>query len=195
MLRRSFFMRKEFWEYDPTPEHKSLVITMYRNVLKGLLNYKSVRRRSMIAYARMTFRRRAQATEKLLIDECIEEARRSIYILDKHHRLTLTREYEFDSMAMPKDTGQDVKTFMEEVYDPEISRQQFANVTDVTPGNEQYHQRSKAEANKDKTAGAGPGGVGHSNFRMAKSQGDFKNMIKEEDMVFRPPPPPMGQKR
>lgn len=190
MLRRTSFFRREFWEYEPTPEHKSLVITMYRNVLKGLLNYKSVRRRSMIAHARMTFRRRAKATEKLLIDECIEEARRSIYILDKHHRLTLTREYEFDSMAMPKDTGQDVKTYMEEVYDPEVSRQQFAQIQDVQPGKEQYHQMSKASAQADKSAGVAGG-----NFRMAKHQNDFKSMIKEEDMVFRPPPPPMGQKR
>lgn len=193
MLRRSALIRREFWEYEPTPEHKSLVLTMYRNVLKGLLNYKSVRRRSMIAHCRMTFRRRGKATEKLLIDECIEEARRTIYILDKHHKLSLTREYEFDSMAMPKDTGQDVKTFMEEVYDPEVSRQQFANVQDVQPGKEQYHQMSK-QSNENRSSGVA-GGPNPVNFRTAKSQSDFKNMIKEEDMVFRPPPPPMSQKR
>ncbi|KAG5510806.1 hypothetical protein JKF63_07878 [Porcisia hertigi] len=166
------------WEFTPTPEHKSLVLLLYRNVLKGLINYKSVRRRSMIAYARMCFRRRAMATEKLLIDECIEECRRSIYVLEKHHNFTKTGTYEFDTMTLPKDTGQDVKTYMEEVYDPEQSRMQFQNFSDVQPGKEHLHRQ-----------GLGPTSGAH-HWKNQKSSEGFKVEIRDEDRVLRPPPPP-----
>ncbi|KAG5486460.1 hypothetical protein LSCM4_07391 [Leishmania orientalis] len=166
------------WEFTPTPEHKSLVLLLYRNVLKGLVNYKSVRRRSMIAYARMCFRRRAMATEKLLIDECIEECRRSIYVLEKHHQFTKTGTYEFDSMTLPKDTGQDVKTYMEEVYDPEQSRMQFQNFTDVQPGREHLHRQ-----------GLGPTSGPH-HWKDQRSSEGFKVEIRDEDRALRPPPPP-----
>lgn len=166
------------WEYIPTPEHRSLVLLLYRNVLKGLLNYKSVRRRSMIAYTRMAFRRRAMATEKLLIDECIEECRRAIYVLQKHHTFSTTRVYEFDSMNIPKDTGQDVKTYMEEVYDPEMSRMQFQNFTDVQPGKEHLHRQ-----------GLGPTSGAH-HWKEQRSSAAFKVEIREDDKALRPPPPP-----
>lgn len=42
-------------------------------------------------------------------------------------------------MTMPKDTGQDVKTYMEEVNDPEVSQAQFQNFTDVQPSTEYLH--------------------------------------------------------
>jgi hypothetical protein len=170
--------KRASWEFTPTPEHKALVLLLYRNVLKGLMNYKSVRKRSMIAYARMCFRRRAMATEKLLIDECIEECRRAIYVLEKHHNFTKTGTYEFDTMTMPKDTGQDVKTYMEEVYDPELSRQQFQNFTDVQPGKEDQHRQ-----------GLGPTSGAH-HWKEQRSSGAFKVEIRDEDKALRPPPPP-----
>lgn len=173
------------WEMKITDDHRALVLLLYRHILKGLINFKSIRRRSLISYARLTFRRRAAATEKLLIDECIEEARRALYVIGKHHAFTETREYEYDSMTMPKDTGQDVKTYMEEVYDPEISRQQFQRISDVQPGKEHLH-----------TQGLGPTS-GPSQFRKNSSGGDgggnggaFKIEIKDEDKSLRPPPPP-----
>ncbi|KAH9584160.1 hypothetical protein LSM04_000608 [Trypanosoma melophagium] len=178
---------KEYWEFTPTPEHKSLVLLLYRNILKGLMHFKSIRRRSMIAYCRFAFRRRALATEKLLIDECIEEARRAIYVLEKHHNFTLTRSYEFDSMGIPKDTGQDVQTYMEEVYDPELSRQQFQHFQDVQPGREYLHQQR----------GLGPTSGQHhwwdgkqNGQRQQQSSTGYKVEIREEDKVLRPPPPP-----
>lgn len=170
---------RESWEFAPTPEHKSLVLLLYRNILKGLMNFKSVRRRSMIAYCRFAFRRRAMATEKLLIDECVEEARRAIYVLAKHHNFTLTRSYEFDSMGIPKDTGQDVQTYMEEVYDPEVSRQQFQHFQDVQPGREYLHQQR----------GLGPTSGRH-HWHEQTSSADYRVEIREEDKVLRPPPPP-----
>ncbi|KPA74711.1 putative mitochondrial hypothetical protein [Leptomonas pyrrhocoris] len=166
------------WEFTPTAEHKALVLLLYRNVLKGLMHYKSVRKRSMIAYARMCFRRRAQATEKLLIDECIEECRRAIYVLEKHHNFTKTGTYEFDSMSIPKDTGQDVKTYMEEVYDPEVSRQQFQSFADVEPGKEHLHRQ-----------GLGPTSGAH-HWKDQRSSEAFKVEIRDEDKALRPPPPP-----
>lgn len=168
---------RESWEFTPTPEHKALVLLLYRNVLKGLIHFKSVRRRSLIAYARIIFRRRATATEKLLIDECIEEARRALYVLGKHHAFTHSREYEFDSMTMPKDTGQDVKTYMEDVYDPEVSRSQFQHFADVQPGKEHLHRQKLGPT-------SGEHHFGKSNA------GSFKPEIKEEDKALRPPPPP-----
>ncbi|KEG11573.1 hypothetical protein DQ04_02471000 [Trypanosoma grayi] len=171
--------KRESWEYTPTPEHKSLVLLLYRNILKGLMNFKSVRRRSMIAYCRFAFRRRAQATEKLLIDECIEEARRAIYVLEKHHNFTRTRTYEYDSMGIPKDTGQDVQTYMEEVYDPEVSRQQFQHFQDVQPGREYLHQQR----------GLGPTSGRH-HWQEQTSSAGYKVEIREEDKALRPPPPP-----
>eukprot|EP00796_Vickermania_ingenoplastis_P008786 gene8786-6173_t len=140
---------KESWEMESTPEHKALVLLLYRNILKGLVTFKSIRRRSLIAYARLTFRRRAAATEKLLVDECIEEARRALYVIGKHHAFTETRQYEYDTMTMPKDTGQDVKTYMEEVYDPEVSRQQFQHFSDVQPGKEHLHNQKLSPTNDD----------------------------------------------
>ncbi|RNF27452.1 uncharacterized protein Tco025E_00314 [Trypanosoma conorhini] len=172
--------KREPWEYVPTPEHKSLVLLLYRNILKGLMNFKSIRRRSMIAYCRFAFRRRAMATEKLLIDECIEEARRAVYVLEKHHNFTITRSYEYDSMGIPKDTGQDVATYMEEVYDPEVSRQQFQHFQDVQPGKEYLHQQR----------GLGPTSGKH-HWQEQTSSAGYKVEIREEDKVLRPPPPPM----
>ncbi|EPY31245.1 hypothetical protein AGDE_09150 [Angomonas deanei] len=166
------------WEFVPTPEHKSLVLLLYRNLLKGLMNYKSVRKRSIIAYARFTFRRRAQATEKLLIDECVEECRRAIYVLQKHHNFTINKTYEFDTMTMPKDTGQDVKTYMEEVYDPEISRQQFQQFTDVQPGKEHLHKQGLSPTS------------GPNHWMDQKDSSSYKVQLKDEDIARRPPPPP-----
>ncbi|CCW60226.1 unnamed protein product [Phytomonas sp. EM1] len=166
------------WEFTPTPEHKSLILLLYRNILKGLMDFKSVRKRSMIAYARFAFRRRANATEKYLIDECVEECRRAIYVLEKHRNFTRTRTYEFDTMTMPKDTGQDVKTYMEEVYDPEISRMQFQNFTDVQPGKEHLHKQ-----------GLGPAS-GANHWKKQRSLGQYNVEIREEDKTLRPPPPP-----
>lgn len=166
------------WEFKPDADHKALVLLLYRNILKGLINFKSVRRRSLIAYTRMAFRRRSSVTEKLLADECVEEARRAIYVLGKHHQFTTTRQYEFDSMSLPKDTGQDVKTYMEEHYDPEVSRMQFQNFNDVQPGKEHLHQQNLSPT----------GGRHH--WRDQKSAASYKPEIREEDKVFRPPPPP-----
>lgn len=166
------------WEFHPDADHKALVLLLYRNILKGLVNFKSIRRRSLIAYARMAFRRRSTATEKLLVDECIEEARRALYVLGKHHQFTVTREYEFDSMSLPKDTGQDVKTYMEEHYDPEISRMQFQNFTDVQPGKEHLHRQNLSPTS------------GQNHWRDQKNAANYRPEIKEEDKVFRPPPPP-----
>ena len=184
MLRRTSRLCRESWEYESTPEHTSLVLLLYRNILKGLLDYKSIRRRSLIAYTRMAFRRRGKATEKLLIDECIEEARRAVYVLQKHHDFTKTGTYEYDSMGMPKDTGQDVKTYMEEVYDPEMSRQYFSKMQDVQPGKEDLHNQK----------GLGPT-AGEHHWKTQKSQGansgTYKVNISEEDKVLRPPPPPL----
>lgn len=72
----------ESWEFQPTLEHRAMVVMLYRNILKGLVHFKSVRRRSLIAYVRFALRRRANATKKLLTDECIEESRRAIYVLE-----------------------------------------------------------------------------------------------------------------
>lgn len=186
--------RKE-WEFEPTPEHRSLILLLYRHLLKGLLDYKSIRRRTMMAYARMITRRRAKATEKLLVDECVEETRRAIYVLEKHRSFSETREYFFDSMTLPKDTGQDVKTFMEEVYDPEISKQEFAHIQDIVPGKEQYSNQqglgpagsAKGKVAADEAAnGTGATGTG------AKEKFSYRNMIKDEDKAMRPPPPPTG---
>lgn len=174
--------KRASWEMAPSDDHKALVLLLYRNVLKGLVGFKSIRRRSLIAYARMVFRRRAAATEKLLIDECIEEARRALYVLGKHHAFTESREYEFDSMTMPKDTGQDVKTYMEEVYDPEVSRSQFQQFSDVQPGKEHLHTQRLGP-----TSGAHHWGKNSSD---SSSGGSFQMEIKEEDKALRPPPPP-----
>ncbi|EPY16466.1 hypothetical protein STCU_11235 [Strigomonas culicis] len=166
------------WEYTPSDEHRSLVLLLYRQTLKGLVHFKSVRRRSLIAYARFAFRRRAAATEKLLIDECIEECRRAIYVIQKHHNFTDSKSYEYDIMTMPKNTGQDVKTYMEEVYDPEISRMQFQQFTDVQPGRESEHRQ-----------GLSPTSGAH-HWRDQKDAKDFKVELREDDIVRRPPPPP-----
>lgn len=173
--------KRASWEMKITPEHRSLVLLLYRQILKSLIHFKSIRRRSLIAYARLTFRRRASATEKLLIDECVEEARRAMYVLGKHHAFTESRQYEYDSMTMPKDTGQDVKTYMEEVYDPEVSRQQFQHFSDVQPGKEHLHSQKLGPASGKHHFGNSSSGGGN---------GGFKTEIREEDKVLRPPPPP-----
>ncbi|CCD15218.1 unnamed protein product [Trypanosoma congolense IL3000] len=170
---------REAWEFVPTPEHKSLVLLLYRNIIKGLVDFKSIRRRSLIAYCRFAFRRRSMATEKLLIDECIEEARRAIYVLQKHHNFTRTHTYEYDSMGIPRDTGQDVATYMEEVYDPELSRQQFQHFQDVQPGREYLHQQR----------GLGPTSGQH-HWHEQRSSAEYRVEIREEDKALRPPPPP-----
>lgn len=168
------------WEMKITPEHRSLVLLLYRHILKSLVHFKSIRRRSLIAHTRLTFRRRANATEKLLIDECVEEARRAMYVLGKHHAFTETRHYEYDSMTMPKDTGQDVKTYMEEVYDPEVSRQQFQHFSDVQPGKEHLHAQKLSPTS----------GQHHFGDSSKRYSAGFPTEIKEEDKVLRPPPPP-----
>ncbi|CUG86758.1 Hypothetical protein, putative [Bodo saltans] len=168
---------------------------MYRNTLKGLLEYKSIRRRSLTAYCRMMFRKRGKATEKLLIDECIEEARRSIYVLQKNHNFTKTGEYEFDSMAMPKDTGQDVKAYMEDVYDPEISRKHFGRFNDVIPGQEDLHNQkmgpTSGEFQARRRAEEGRSATDDEDDEHEDGITNFKQKITDEDKVFRPPPPPM----
>lgn len=198
MFRKSSLCRREVWEFEPTPEHKSLVLLLYRNILKGLVEFKSFRRRSLIAYARIVFRKRKVATEKLLIDECIEEARRAAYVIQKNHDFTKSGEYEYDSMGLPKDTNQDVKTYMEDIYDPEMSKQQFARFQDVIPGQEHLHKqnlgpsagehhwkggnRGKRSEEEEASEDANP---------LTMSSANYKVTISEEDKVFRPPPPPM----
>lgn len=194
MLRRSARTLRESWEYDPSPEHKSLVLLMYRNCLKGLINLKSVRKRSLIAYCRMAFRKRSLATEKLLIDECIEEARRVVYVLQKNHNFTKSGEYEFDSMVLPKDTGQDVKTYMEDVYDPEVQKHEFARFQDVKPGQEQHHNQRLGPASGEFQARR----RGHKpvdDDDDDETPGNFKVRISDDDKVLRPPPPPMEKFR
>lgn len=198
MLKLSRRCLRESWEYEQTPEHRSLVLLMYRQTLKGLMDYKSIRRRSLTAYVRMAFRKRGKATEKLLIDECIEEARRAIYVLQKNHNFTKTGEYEYDSMAMPKDTGQDVKGYMEDVYDPEISRQHFGRFQDVVPGQEDLHNQRMGPTSgefqmhrrKEKERGSGD-----DDDEEADGIGNFKTRITDEDKALRPPPPPMESGR
>nr|CCC90621.1 conserved hypothetical protein [Trypanosoma congolense IL3000] len=161
-------------------QHRSTrALLLYRNIIKGLVDFKSIRRRSLIAYCRFAFRRRSMATEKLLIDECIEEARRAIYVLQKHHNFTRTHTYEYDSMGIPRDTGQDVATYMEEVYDPELSRQQFQHFQDVQPGREYLHQQR----------GLGPTSGQH-HWHEQRSSAEYRVEIREEDKALRPPPPP-----
>jgi hypothetical protein len=172
MFRRNVLLRKEWWEFDPTPEHRSLVLMLYRATLKELLTFKSMRRRSLTAHCRFTYRNRAKVTEKLLIDECIEEARRAVYVLTKHNNYQKTGEYEYDSMFLPKDTGQDVGKFMDEVYDPSVGKQQYSKVSDVVPGREDLHQAENRE-------------------RVKKHRDLFRQTIKDEDKLFRPPAPPV----
>lgn len=174
---------------------------LYRNCLKGLVDFKSVRKRSLIAYCRLSFRKRGKATEKLLIDECIEEARRAVYVLQKNHDFTKSGQYEFDSMTLPKDTGQNVKEYMEEVYDPEMSRQEFARFQDVKPGNEGLHQQrlgpTHGPIQKMRLDGVRPNstraeaGDEDALGDDSDSPSNFKVRISDEDKVFRPPPPPM----
>lgn len=180
MIRRSLRCLREPWEYEPSYDHKVLVLTMYRNCLKGLLNFKSVRKRTMITFCRMTFRKRGKATEKLLIDECIEEARRAIFVLSKCHTFSKTGDYEFDSMCLPKDTQQNVKSFMEEQYEPYISKQYIAANADVVPGKEDKHV-NKPQRTRQETVEA------VKSFIENNSDGDT---ISTSQKQFRPPPPP-----
>mmetsp|Transcript_48466 Transcript_48466/g.55963 ORF Transcript_48466/g.55963 Transcript_48466/m.55963 type:complete len:115 (-) Transcript_48466:27-371(-) len=104
-------------------------------------------------------------------------------------------------MTLPKDTGQNVKEYMEEIYDPEMSRQEFARFQDVQPGKEGLHTQrlgpTSGEIQKMRLDGVRP------NSTRAGVNGDeplgddsdspsnFKIRISDEDKVFRPPPPPM----
>jgi hypothetical protein len=177
MFRLTRARLREDWEFIPTPEHKSLVLLLYRQTLKSLLNYKSVRKRTVIALTRMTFRRRAKATEKLLIDECIEESRRNLMILGKMQTFTKTGEYEFETTGLPKDTGQDVKTYMEEMYDPEMSKQFMMATQDVTPDNEAEHKgRLHPKYTKEEY---------HAKFAALK-----EDRVGDDIRDMRPPPPP-----
>jgi hypothetical protein len=173
----------EHWEFEPTAGHRSLVILLYREILKGLLEFPSVRKRSLIAWCRIAFRRRGKATEKLLIDECIEEARRAVYVIQKHNDSKKSREYKYDDMFMPKDTGQDVQTYMEEVYDPAASKASFEQVKDVEPGKEHEHRQSLRGAN------AGKGYMSQTEREKVE-----KRMMEESNATsyytHRPPPPP-----
>ena len=145
-MRSTRLNRREYWEYEPTPQHRSLVLMLYRKLLKELLQFQSRRKKSLIAYCRLAFRKRAKATEKLLIDECIEEARRSIYVLDKHNQMGKTKEFKFDDMGLPQDTGQDVKTYMEEVFDPAAARGTYGDLThDSIAPNEAVQMMKDAE--------------------------------------------------
>jgi hypothetical protein len=180
VVRSEIYRDREFWEYTPTPEHTSLVLLLYRSLLKELLKLPSVRKRTFITYVRLTFRRRGKSTEKLLIDEAIEEARRGIYVAAKHNAMKESGEYKFDDMFLPKDTGQDVANFMEEVYDPVMSKKQLENVKDVVPGKEDAH-------------GGALRGAHYMSNRLARdSMREQLNrpVIKEADMRLRPPPPP-----
>ena len=171
MLRRSFPRWLESWEFVPSADHKALVLSLYRATLKELIVFKSIRRRSLTMHCRLTYRKRARATEKLLVDECVEEARRAVYVLTKHNNMSKTGNFEFDSMYLPKDTGQDVPRYMEEIYDPAVGKQHAAKANDVVPGKEDLHQ-------SDMKA------------RQEHARSMFSSTIREEDHVFRPPPPP-----
>ena len=162
------------WEYTPSRLHRSLVLTLYRNLLKELVTLQTVRRKTLIFLCRTNFRKRAAATEKLLIDECIEEARRAIYTANKMNRLVTEKSYEYDSMFIPKDTGQNVKEYMEEVYDPAVSKRSAAAMTrEVVGGREDEHQRMTPLAK-------------------AKKSRDVAGAYKDDSFsgVFRPPAPP-----
>jgi hypothetical protein len=173
----------EDWEFEPTPAHRSLVILLYRETLKGLLEFPSVRKRSLISWCRIAFRRRGKATEKLLVDECIEEARRAVYVITKHNDSKKSREYKYDDMFMPKDTGQDVQTYMEEVYDPAASKASFEQVKDVEPGKEHEHRGGLRGAN------AGKGYMSQTERELIE-----KKLMEESQATsyytHRPPPPP-----
>ena len=171
---------REFWEYTPSMEHTSLILLLYRSLLKELIKLPSVRKRTFITYVRLTFRRRSAATEKLLIDECVEEARRAVYIAAKHNAMKESGEYKFDDMFLPKDTGQDVKTFMEDVYDPVMSKRTADEAKDVMPGKEHEHTNTLR-------------GAHYANDRQAREtmkEQLNRPAIKTEDMRLRPPPPP-----
>ena len=177
--RKDVYREREWWEYTPSPEHTSLVLLLYRSLLKELVKLPTVRKRTFITYVRLTFRRRAKATEKLLIDECIEEARRGIYVAAKHNAMKETGEYKFDDMFMPKDTGQDVKSFMEEVYDPVMSKRAMENAKDVGPGNENTGNTLRgAHYQTDRLA------------RESMKEQLERPAITEEDLRLRPPAPP-----
>jgi hypothetical protein len=177
----------EDWEFEPDEPHKSLVFLLYRSILKELLVFQSVRRKSLTAFARLSFRRRGKATEKLLVDECIEEARRAVYVLRKHNDMKTTKEYKYDDMFMPKDTGQDVKTYMEEVYDPQASRASFQGVKDVQPGKEHEH-----------TTGLRGGNMGKGYSSQVEREKAERNLLKDTQSAqyytHRPPPPPSSSR-
>eukprot|EP00759_Apiculatamorpha_spiralis_P051068 PhF_6_TR5107/c0_g1_i1/m.7204 len=163
------YEERQSWEYIPTPAHKSLVLMIYRNLLKELIPLQTVRRRTLIQYARISTRSRKAVTEKLMIDEFIEEARRSIYIANKMNMMAKTKTFEFDNMYLPKDQGQDVKDFMDNVFDPFMAKVEARNKTrDVVPGKEHLHQR-----------------------RTKKKKYSDPAAFKDESFdIFRPPPPP-----
>ena len=100
-------------------------------------------------------------------------------LLGKMHEFTRTGEFMFDSTGLPKDTGQDVKTFMEEMYDPEVSKQFMMATQDVQPGNEDKHSGKlsphlTAEEFKAKFS----------------SMRDVEDRVTDDIKDMRPPPPP-----
>ena len=194
------------WEYAPSPEHRSLVLMLYRCVLKDLIEFKSIRRKSLLQWTRLAFRRRAMATEKLLIDECIEEARRSVYVLAKHKTFETTQNYDFDAMYLPKDTGQDVKSYMEKIYDPAASKSAYQNIADVQPGMEDLVMTNK-NAMSGGRAGAGGmpgmpgmpsgggGGLSANQATREEMEQQFERERTHREGTIRPPPPGDGLQR
>jgi hypothetical protein len=121
------------------------------------------------------FRKRSVATEKLLIDECIEESRRILMHLGRLDSFSKTGEYEFDTTGLPKDTGQDVKTYMEEIYDPEVSKMYLMATQDVTPANEAEHTGKFRPSKEEREA------------KIAQMQ---CTTVRDDLHGMRPPPPP-----
>ena len=164
---------------------------LYRRLLKELVQYKSVRKKSLITFARLSFRRRGNATEKLLIDECIEEARRAIYILDKHNQFHVTKEYKFDDMYLPKDTGQDVEAYMEEVFDPIAARGQWGELghDQIAPNEGIAAERGAQNPLHDSKTLWGGGGT--EKLRQQRLKKKFEEETERAAPTnFRPPPPP-----
>ena len=182
---------REDWEYQPSPAHRSLVLMLYRRILKELMEFKSIRKRSITTYVRLCFRRRSHATEKALIDECIEEARRGVYILDKHNQFAKTKEYKYDDMFLPKDTGQDVAGYMEDVFDPVAARGQFGELgADAIAPNEGVQSMKGAQNPAlDKTLW---GAASAKDIARRKEMAADLSKQNEgaQPSSFRPPPPP-----
>merc|ERR1711991_866600 len=104
-----------------------------------------------------------------------------------HNEMKHTKEYKFDDMFLPKDTGQDVKTYMEEVYDPAMSRSQFQDVKDVQPGREQEHAHGLRGSNAGK-------GYMSSVERERVERQMMEETQSQNYYSHRPPPPPNSQR-